>query len=551
MNEIPGLLPARMLNEFAYCPRLFHLEWVASQFEDNDDTHEGRFHHRRVDRDTWKTGSGGDEPPTIARSVLLSSKRLKLVARIDLVESDQDGTVRPVDYKRGKPAPTPEQVWEPELVQLCAQGLLLREAGYRCDEGVIWFAAARRRVTVNFNNELIARTLELAGDAREVAEADVAPPPLIDSPKCPRCSLVGLCLPDEVNFLTERRADRPRRLVPRDRAGRPLYVSEQGARIGVRRGRVTVQHDDQELASLRLPDVSQVCLFGNVQVSAQALRQLFRRNIPVAWFSYGGWFQGFAHGLASGHVELRRRQYAAANHGDLDASRRFVAGKIANSRTLLRRNARMAVDTEVKQLSRLQEQAAEADSLGSLLGFEGTAARIYFGAFPRMLREEHRLPGDEFTFDGRERRPPPDPVNALLSYIYSLLVKDLTATVFLVGFDPYLGLFHRPKFGRPALALDLIEEFRPLVGESVVLQVINNKEIAARDFVARGRVGVSLTKDGRRAVLRAYERRLDQELTHPWFGYRATYRRLFEVQARMLGAYLLDEIPHYTPLTTR
>ena len=549
MEEVPALLPARMLNEFAYCPRLFHLEWVTAQFTDNDDTDEGRFHHRRVDREAWVAGSGGDDPPKVARSVLLSSETLGLVARVDLLESD-GGRVRPVDYKRGKPAPVPEQAWEPERVQLCAQGLLLRDAGYECDEGVLWFAGARRRVTIPLDDALVERTLSLVAEARAAATRDTPPPPLVDSPKCPRCSLVGLCLPDEVNYLADRRVDRPRRLIPTDQAGRPVYVSEQGARVGVQRGRVTVHHDGEEIASLRLPNVSQLCLYGNVQVSTQAIHKLLQRGIPVAFFTYGGWFHGVAQGLPSGHVELRRRQVAAATRGDLDAARRFVVGKIGNSRTLLRRNAREPVDPELDQLGQLQLQAGEAETTAEVLGYEGAAARSYFGAFDRMLRPEHRLPGAPFTFDGRHRRPPPDPINALLSYVYSLLTKDLTAVTHLVGFDPYIGLFHRPKFGRPALALDLMEEFRPLVGDSVVLQVINNGEVTDRDFVVRA-VGVNLTSDGRRAVLRAYERRLDQELTHPWFGYRATYRRLMEVQARVLGAYLLGEIPNYAPLTTR
>lgn len=547
----PDLLPARMLNEYAYCPRLFHLEWVGAQFADNDDTEEGRAVHRRVDTESWTDGAGGDEPPKVARSVLVSSESLGLVARIDLVESQGTGAVVPVDYKRGWPAPTPEGAWEPERVQLCAQGLLLREGGYRCDHGELWFAGARRRVVVPFDEPLIERTKNLAIAARHAAESPVPPPPLIDSPKCPRCSLVGLCLPDEVNFLAKRRVDPPRRLVPRDHAGRPMYVHEQGARVGVDHGRIVVTKSDQKLASVRLADVTQVNVFGNVQISTQAMSTFFRRDITVGFFSYGSWFRGVAHGMSSGNVELRTRQVGLAARGDVDTARRMVAGKIANARTLLRRNSREDVTEEVGQLGRLQAQAGSADTLSTLLGIEGTAARICFGRFPSMLRDVHRLPGGPFTFEGRKRRPPPDPINALLSYCYALLTKDLHAATFLVGLDPYVGLFHRPRFGRPALALDLMEEFRPLVADSVVLQVVNNGEISAGDFVHRSGIGVSLTPTGRKAVLRAYERRLDHELTHPWFKYKATYRRLFEVQTRVLAAYLMGEVPHYAPLTTR
>ena len=142
------------------------------------------------------------------------------------------------------------------------------------------------------------------------------------------------------------------------------------------------------------------------------------------------------------------------------------------------------------------------------------------------------------------------PSTVCLSYVYALLTKDLTAVAIAVGFDPYLGVLHRPRFGRPALALDLAEEFRPLVAESVVINVINNGEIGERDFQVRAG-GVALTQDGRRSVLSAYERRLDTEVTHPTYGYRITYRRVFEVQARVLAAHLLGEIPSYTPFMTR
>lgn len=167
-----------------------------------------------------------------------------------------------------------------------------------------------------------------------------------------------------------------------------------------------------------------------------------------------------------------------------------------------------------------------------------------------MLGDDRSLPGKPFAFEGRNRRPPTDPVNCLLSFVYTLLVKDLVATCVGVGLDPYIGVFHRPRFGRPALALDLAEEFRPLIADSVVVNLINNGEVKGSDFTMRAG-GVSLTDDGRKAVLSAYERRIEVEVTHPVFGYTITYRRVLEVQARLLASYLLGELPRYTPFTTR
>jgi len=548
-ESVPDLVPARMLNEFAYCPRLFFLEWVQARFVDSDDTVQGRYHHRAAEDERGRVPLPDDGELSEARSVLLSSSELGLIARVDILEG-RGGVVRPVDIKKGSPPRSPERSWEPERVQLCAQGLLLREAGYRCDEGVLYFADARRRVMVEFDEDLIARTLSLLTGLRAVAAQDLPPPPLIASRKCPRCSLVGICLPDETNALAARSQLPVRRLLPRDLAARPLYVTEQGAKVGVRENRIEIKRGDEVLESLRPIDVSQLCLFGNVQVTTQAMRTFFAREIPVCWFSYGGWFQGIAEGLPSKHVDLRRRQVAFSGQGGLAIARRMVEGKIRNCRTFLRRNLRRDHGGALDSLKELADSARGATSVAALLGLEGAAGRLYFEALPAVLREDLALPGGTFSFEGRNRRPPRDPLNCLLSYAYALLTKDLTAVAFAVGFDPYLGFYHRPRFGRPALALDLAEEFRPLVADSVVVGAVNNGEIRPPHFFVRAG-GVSLTQEGRRAMLRAYERRIDTEVRHPTFGYTITYRRVLEVQARLLAAHVLGEVSEYVPFMTR
>ena len=546
MTEVPDLVPARMVNEFVYCPRLFFLEWVQSRFEDNADTVHGRYVHRRVDEGGGRMGgSSEDDPVSNARSVLVSSERLGLIAKTDIVEGF-DGKVVPVEVKRGRP-PKHGPAWEPELQQLAAIGLILRDSGYACDEGQFYFAASRERTTVDFDQRLLGKTLDTVERLRGVAAADDAPPPLVNSPKCPRCSLVGICLPDETNFHTGHVEKTPRRLTPRDSEARPLYVTEQGARLGISQRRVEVKVNREVVSSERLIDISQINLSGNVQVSTQLLHAAFRADIPVCWFSYGGWFQGIAHGLPSKHVELRRRQVAIAAQAGLPLARQMVVGKIRNSRTLLMRNSREPVEAAVGQLKELAARAADVDSIESLLGIEGAAARSYFGSFASMLRDD-RL--GTFDFAGRNRRPPRDPVNCLLSFLYALLVKDLTAVVNSIGFDPYLGVYHRPRFGRPALALDLAEEFRPIIAESVVINAVNNGEVAENGFIVRAG-GVALEQAARRAVIASYERRLDHEITHPTYGYKITYRRVLEVQARMLAAAMLGEIPDYVPFTTR
>lgn len=543
------MVPARMVNEFSYCPRLFYLEWVNSQFVDSDETVDGRYQHRVVDVESGAAPLPDDGEFKVARSLQLSSTNLGLVARIDMVEGST-GSVHPVDFKRGKPAPLPERAWEPDRVQLCVAGLLLREAGYVCESGYLSFISTRERVEVIFDEELISRTKEIVERIRLTARDRNAPPPLVASPKCPKCSMVGICLPDETNALSSRSTLPARRLLPSDPAASPLYVTEQGSKIGFRTGRVTVDSDGSHIASVRAIDVSQVSIYGNVQISSQAIREMMSREIPVCWFSYGGWFSGITNGLPSKNVELRIRQVARAHLGSSEIAAAIVKGKIRNSRTLLRRNSRGDVASALESMASIESSVDPQADLSSLLGWEGSAARLYFGSFPSMIREDLRLPGGPFRFENRNRRPPLDAVNCLLSYVYSLLVKELTVTALAVGFDPYIGFYHRPRFGRPALALDLAEEFRPLIGDSVVINLINNGEIHPSQFSVRAG-GVLLSPEGRKAVLAGYERRLATEVRHPIFGYSVSYRRLLEVQTRLLGATLLGEVPTYSSFTTR
>jgi CRISPR-associated protein Cas1 len=543
----PELVPARMLNEYTYCPRLFFLEWVDRAWASNADVEEGILWHRRVD-----AGGGAAPLPDqgilkAARSVELSSERLGIIARLDLIEGD-GGSVVPVDVKKGHPAGD-GMAWEPDAIQVCAQVLLLREHGYSCERGEVFYAQSRQRVTVEVTPELVQRTLATAAAARSLASRLVPPPPLRASPKCPRCSLVGICLPDETNLLARRDSRRPRRLIAAAPDAAPLYVTEQGTTVGVTGGRLNVARHGEHLASVRLIDVLHVCAYGNVQVTAQALRALLDCDSAVFHFSYGGWLLGVTTGLPGGNVMLRIRQTTAAARGDLDAPRRMIAGKIRNCRVLLRRNGGDSVRHTVGQLAGLAEAAEAATSAPELLGIEGTAARLYFEAFPGLVPRARELPGPVFS-GLRNRRPPADAVNCLLSFCYGLLTKEIMAACLAVGFDPYVGLFHRPRFGRPALVLDLAEEFRPLLADSTVLTLINNGEVGRTGFVVRAGA-VTLTQDGRRSVIRAWERRMETEIRHPVFGYTVSYRRALELQARILAAFLTGELPRYEPLVTR
>lgn len=383
---------------------------------------------------------------------------------------------------------------------------------------------------------------------RANAAADEPPPPLVDSPKCPRCSLVTLCLPDEVGLLQGQRTAQPRRLVAGDSAASPLYATTPGSRVTKRGGRVVLMEDGEETASARLIDVSHIAVFGNVSVGSALLRACFEAGTPVLWFSAGGWFSGHAQGMPPGNVDVRMRQHRAAAIGAPELAGAFVAGKIRNARTLIRRHGGVAAAETTAQLAGLAHAAEEERSIESLLGIEGTAARLYFKRFGALLHSP--VAREEFDFEQRNRRPPRDSVNALLSFVYALLIKDVSAALVAVGLDPYIGLFHRPRFGRPGLALDLAEEFRPLIGDSTVLTAVNNGELGSSDFVRRAG-SVALTAQGRKKAVGTYERRMRSTLRHPLFKYQASYRRALEIQARVLAAVLVGDVPAYRPLTTR
>lgn len=553
-DNTPDLVPARMVNEYVYCPRLAYIEWVQADFAENFDVAEGRFRHRRVDEETGALPDEiGADDVIHARSVMLSSTAENLISKIDVIEGDAT-SVMPVDYKRGAVPDIPAKAWDADRVQVCAQGLVLRDNGYACNGGAIYYVESKTKVPVEFNEALIAQTRQAIAGVRDMASKGAIPPPLEDSPKCFRCSLAGICLPDETNMLAGRvklDADELRRILPARDDALPLYVQMQGARIGKSGEVFEVRSKKEKVAESRIFETSHVAIFGNVQVSTQALQEMCIRGIPLTLFSTGGWYYGCASGMSHKNVELRLAQYSAANDRDksLALAREMIAGKIDNCRTLLMRNHTDLPDKAADELKRYSDSARGASDAGSLLGFEGMAARTYFSMFSGMLKLKS---GETLVFDfkGRNRRPPLDPVNALLSYAYAILVKDVTISLQTVGFDPYLGFYHTLRYGRPSLTLDLMEEFRPIIADSVVIWIINNRVLTQDDFIKRGR-SVALTPDARKKFIGAYERRLDALVTHPVFGYRISYRRVLEVQSRLLGRYLTGEIAAYPSFRTR
>jgi CRISPR-associated protein Cas1 len=578
--ELPEYLPARMLNEFVYCPRLFFYEWVEGVFRHSSDTVDGAQKHQKADdREDELPPQENIEGETFkARGVTLASQQMGLIAKLDLVEADR-GKVTPVDYKRGSPRESDDgpEAWPADVAQIAAQAIVLRENGYTCDEGLLFYYETRQRVRVPITESLVSQVRANVDDARALARSGRIPAPLVDSPKCPRCSLVTICLPDETlaaaGFspddtelsqidlfdaepgearVIDPEAEEVRRLLPARDDLRPLYITGYQLSVGKSGERLQIKEKGKVIQEARINEISQVNLFGPLSMTGAAVQALCYAEKPLAHFSMGGWFYGMTTGLGLKNVFLRRDQFRCADDElfCLTLARDIVFTKIRNQRTLLQRNHIEPPAVALDRLRRLANQAQTAGSLESLLGIEGTAAALYFGEFAGMIKTDDSGGMQAFDFTSRNRRPPRDPVNALLSFAYSLLARDLMIACHAVGFDPFVGFYHQPRFGRAALALDLMEGFRPLVADSAVLSALNTRMVSPDDFVQVGDA-VTMSQRGRTGFIKAYEQRLDQLVTHPVFGYRISYRRVLEVQVRLLARYISGEIPRYPGFETR
>ncbi|HXZ03940.1 MAG TPA: type I-D CRISPR-associated endonuclease Cas1d [Ktedonobacteraceae bacterium] len=319
-----------------------------------------------------------------------------------------------------------------------------------------------------------------------------------------------------------------------------------------------------------LHKVDDVVVMGEITMTASAIYLLMEKNIEIHFLNYYGQFKGCLSPPLAKNSLLRMAQHRV--HNDLpkrcELARSFVIGKLSNQRTMLqrynRRQADAAMAQEIDQIGKLirtlttldlhvetVQQLTTGDAgisgtpLETIMGLEGAGSAAYFRCFGKLLADQC-----QWTFAGRVKRPPTDPVNALLSYGYSLLTSQVGSALQIVGFDRYIGYLHSSGYGRPALALDLMEEFRPLIVDSVVLTLLNNRMLMPHDFIEE--LGAyRLNKEPRKIFLTRFEERLNEEVTHPVFGYKVKYRRCIELQARLIAKYLTGEIDKYPPFTSR
>jgi CRISP-associated protein Cas1 len=348
-----------------------------------------------------------------------------------------------------------------------------------------------------------------------------------------------------------------------------LYITEQYSLIKQEGEALVVDipadsAQSRERRKVRVPliRVDHVVLFGEVTLTGSAIGALLARRVPIHYLTQHGRSHGCLLPDPSKNAALRVAQHQAFNDARqrFGLARLFVAGKLRNMRTVLLRYERKHADgVAAAAAGRIKEalhnlvrlappELPNPDDrmhgLGGLFGCEGQGSSAYFDAFAGLLAEP-------WTFNGRVRRPPRDPVNALLSFGYVILASQVTAAINIVGLDPYVGLLHSPGFGKPALALDLMEEFRPLVVDPVVVTTLNTGVFRPSDFDTETGGSVRLRDAARKQFLQKLEERLNSTIQHPYFGYQTTYRRCIELQARLLAKTLLGEIPQYPPFVVR
>lgn len=328
-----------------------------------------------------------------------------------------------------------------------------------------------------------------------------------------------------------------------------VYITHEDAFIGKTDERLTVKADRQKLLDIPFLKTEGIVVLGRATVSPAAIQELLERHIPLSFLTTTGRYLGRLEPEVTKNIFVRRAQWTVGIDSPqaVHCVQGFIRGKLKNYRHLLlrrkRENEGLLLDSAIDQLEQIISALGSTHSIDSLRGLEGAGSAAYFGVFNYLINFS------AFQFRQRVRRPPTDPVNALLSLGYSLLRHDVQSAVNLVGFDPYLGYLHTERYGRPSLALDLMEEFRPLVVDAVVLNTLNNRRVTPQDFVSEPlSKAVSLTKNGLKIFLRLYEQKKQSTFKHPVMKRKCTYQQAFEWQARLLAKYLMGETNQYPPL---
>lgn len=533
MNTVADPLPISLVLHTEFCPRRTWLELNGEQ-TDTAQMQAGTSAHARVD--DVKTSSAKR-----LTSVKVWSNELGLIGICDSIERLPDGSIRVVEHK-ATPVRKRPVVTEANRLQLALQGLCLKEMGHENIEFAVYFSDHRKRVDVELGEDDFAHAREQVRRTNEIAASKSSPLPLDEDPQCSWCSHISVCLPDEHH-------GKPvmRRIQVQNPDSQVLHLTEQGSRASKRNGRVEVHLKNELLGSAPLERIQAVVVHGNIDLSSALIRELAWQNRPVVWCSSTGRLYGWLLSADGPNGLSRVRQHVLADAGFLPIASEIISAKIYNQATLLRRHG--DAEPAVQKLRYLQTVAPQVTDISTLFGVEGEAASYYFEAFGTML-DVNALDEIGARWQGRVGRGAQDHVNVLLNYAYGMLTSECVRAFVACGLDPHAGFLHSSNRNKPAGALDLMEEFRPIIADSVVLTLINRREISRKDFFQQD-AGMALTPDGRKKVVRAFERRIQTQIKHPIFGYSVTWRRAIEVQARMMLGVIDGSQPSYKGIKVR
>ncbi len=534
-------LRVHSLHALAYCERLFYLEEVENMRVADGAVYAGRRLHveleREEDEDEWLT-------------LNLESEQWGLTGRIDCVRR-RDGAIIPYEHKRGKAARSREtevaECWASDRLQVIAYAVLVEEqTGREVAEGRVRYHADNVMVRVAIDEQAridLGRAVERARELQSTVER----PPVTENERlCVKCSLAPVCLPEEARLAasiseTTVAAQPGRetiRLFPADDDRRTLHVLTQGARVGRKGDRFEITARDEAAQLHPVHEIGQVVLHGFSQITTQALRLCAEQEVGVHWVTTGGRYMG-AWSAGMGSVQRRIRQYGALTDNELclHLARKLAEARVRGQLSFLLRASREAGRdvTEVREavsgMRKLLSPMSRATSIDSLRGYEGSAGAHYFSALPHLVVTEV---SPAMRPDGRSRRPPRDRCNALLSFGYALLLKDVTNAIMAVGLDPCLGFYHQPRSQAHPLALDLMELFRvPLVDLPVIASINRRQWDEDADFQIAGQQ-VWLSDAGRKKFISIYERRKADKWKHPVIGHSLSYSRLMELEVRLL-----------------
>ncbi len=545
------------LHAFSYCERLFYLEEVEKILIADANVYDGRRLHESLDK--------GSKCYTLE----LASEKLNLRGKLDCARRES-GELVVHEYKRGR-SKEGKEVWDIDRIQVLAYALLLAEhTNEPINKARVHYNADKKVIDVDIDLEKAEQEItSLVAQAMQLSNSLERPPVTTKSYLCKKCSLAPVCLPEEARF-ADNREEKPKRLFPADDSRRVVHVTEQGASIGKRGEQIIVHSKDKKKTSLPGHVISGLVLHGNVQISTQAIHFCAAHEIGVHWLSFGGFYVA-ALSPGGGQVQRKNRFYQALQNASfkVNISLRIVWNKVENQLKYVLRSTRnkevrtSAIEKEILQirnvlekLSKIEKQLANKKNLsseetekilGKIRGYEGFASKCYFQVLPKLLNVQK---GDLLYFEGRNRRPPKDPFNALLSFGYSLLYKDCVSAIITVGIEPALGFFHTPRSAAYPLALDLMELFRTILWDIPLIASVNRKQWNSDDFEVTPKQ-VWLNSTGRNKAIQIYETRKQEKWKHPVLKYSLSYERTIELEAKLLEKEWTDKPGLFASLRIR